>query len=315
MTSIVLSLLIGIGFAVAIALKTYMSWEETAIEAKRYNKRNEELGRGERIDVPTYNRPTLIMLFVAFVPALLMTVFEAFTIVPAGHIGVVTTLGEVNMQTLGEGAHLVNPISNVRTLEVRVVKAELKGANAGTKDLQVVHSDLVVNYRIDGSKAAHIYKEFGFNLEDKILSPAINEAFKSITAHYSSEELITKRDEVSKGVISALQTKVGKYGLEISDVSLVNFGFSAEYQKAIEAKVTATQSKLQAEQDLQRIEVEAKQAIARAEGKAKAIAIETAAINSQGGASYVQLKAIEKWDGKLPVTQLTNSTPFINVGK
>jgi regulator of protease activity HflC (stomatin/prohibitin superfamily) len=244
-----------------------------------------------------------------------MAIFESFTIVPAGHIGVVTTLGEVNMQTLNEGAHFVNPISAVRTLEVRVVKAELKNANAGTKDLQVVHSDLVVNYRIDGTKAAHIYKEFGFNLEDKILAPAINEAFKSITAHYSSEELITKRDEVSKGVIAALQAKVGKYGLEISDVSLVNFGFSAEYQRAIEAKVTATQSKLQAEQDLARIEVEAKQAIARAEGKAKAIAIETAAINSQGGASYVQLKAIEKWDGKLPVTQLTNSTPFINLGK
>jgi prohibitin 2 len=315
MMSIVITLLAGIGFAVAIALKTYMSWEESAIEAKRYNKRNEDIGRGERVEVPTYNRPTLAMVIVAIVPAMLMTVFEAFTIVPAGHIGVVTTLGEVNMQTLGEGAHIVNPISNVRTIEVRVVKAELKGANAGTKDLQVVHSDLVVNYRIDGTKAAHIYKEFGFNLEDKILTPAINESFKSITAHYSSEELITKRDEVSKGVISALQAKVGKYGLEISEVSLVNFGFSAEYQKAIEAKVTATQSKLQAEQDLARIEVEAKQAIARAEGKAKAIAIETAAINSQGGASYVQLKAIEKWDGKLPVTQLTNSTPFINIGK
>jgi prohibitin 2 len=315
MTTIIFAVLVGISVAVAIAFKTYMSWEESAIQAKRENRHNEAIGLANRVEVPTYNRPTAIMAVVAVVPALIVTVIEAFTIVPAGHIGVVTTLGEVNMQTLGEGAHLVNPISNVRTLEVRVVKAELKGANAGTKDLQVVHSDLVVNYRIDGAKAAHIYKEFGFDLEGKILLPAINESFKSITAHYSSEELITKRDEVSKGVIAALQTKVGKYGLEISEVSLVNFGFSAEYQKAIEAKVTATQSKLQAEQDLQRIEVEAKQAIARAEGKAKAIAIETAAINSQGGASYVQLKAIEKWDGKLPVTQLTSSTPFINVGK
>lgn len=315
MMTILISLFAGIGFAVMLAVKTYASWEYSTVEAKRYNKHNEAIGRPDRMEIPTYNRPTTLMAVVAIVPALFMTLFEAFTIVPAGHIGVVTTLGEVNMKTLGEGAHIVNPISNVRTIEVRVVKAELKNANAGTKDLQVVHSDLVVNYRIDGTKAAHIYKEFGFNLEDKILSPAINESFKSVTAHYSSEELITKRDEVSKGVIAGLQAKVGKYGLEISEVSLVNFGFSAEYQKAIEAKVTATQSKLQAEQDLQRIEVEAKQAIARAEGKAKAIAIETAAINSQGGASYVQLKAIEKWDGKLPVTQLTSATPFINVGK
>ena len=71
-------------------------------------------------------------------------------------------------------------------------------------------------------------------------------------------------------------------------------------------------SKLKAEQDLQRIEVEAKQEIAKAEGRAKAIQIETQAINSQGGASYVQLKAIEKWDGNLPST-MAGVVPFINV--
>lgn len=315
MFTIILALLFGFGAAFFVGFAFWQRYDEQRKTVLRENEIRKLRNAGEPLEVPVFERPIKLMMLLAVAPVMFVAAFESFTIVPAGHIGVVTTLGEVNMQTLNEGAHFVNPISAVRTLEVRVVKAELKNANAGTKDLQVVHSDLVVNYRIDGTKAAHIYKEFGFNLEDKILSPAINEAFKSITAHYSSEELITKRDEVSKGVITALQAKVGKYGLEISDVSLVNFGFSAEYQRAIEAKVTATQSKLQAEQDLARIEVEAKQAIARAEGKAKAIAIETAAINSQGGASYVQLKAIEKWDGKLPVTQLTNSTPFINLGK
>lgn len=315
MFTIILSLLFGVGAAFFVGFAFWQRYDEQRKSVLRENELRRVRNMGDQIPVPEFERPLKLMTLLVIAPPVLMALFESFTIVPAGHIGVVTTLGEVNMQTLNEGAHFVNPISAVRTLEVRVVKAELKNANAGTKDLQVVHSDLVVNYRIDGAKAAHIYKEFGFNLEDKILQPAINEAFKSVTAHYSSDELITKRDEVSKGVINALQTKVGKYGLDISDVSLVNFGFSAEYQKAIEAKVTATQSKLQAEQDLARIEVEAKQAIARAEGKAKAIAIETAAINSQGGASYVQLKAIEKWDGKLPVTQLTNTTPFINLGK
>jgi len=176
-----------------------------------------------------------------------------------------------------------------------------------------VHTDIVVNYRISGDKAAHIYKEFGLDLQDKVVMPFVNESFKAVTAHYTSEELITKRDEVSAGIKQELSDKLGKYNIVVSDISLVNFGFSAEYQKAIEAKVIATQSKLQAEQDLQRIEVEAKQTIAKAEGHAKAIQIETAAINSQGGQSYVQLKAIERWDGKMPQTIAGGATPFVNL--
>ena len=97
--------------------------------------------------------------------------------------------------------------------------------------------------------------------------------------------------------------------------SLVNFGFSAAYQQAIEQKVIATQQKQKAEQDLERIKVEAQQAIATAEGRAKAIQIETQAINSQGGAAYVQLEAIKKWDGKLPNVNGGGAVPFINVGK
>lgn len=239
-------------------------------------------------------------------------VFQCFTVVPAGHIGVQVTLGEVNQQTLAEGAHFVNPISRVKEVEVRLVTAQLKQASAGTKDLQQIHTDIVLNYRIDGSKAAHIYKEFGFDLQDRVILPALSESLKAVTAHYTSEELVTKRDMVSTQVKDEVAGKLGKYGVSVGDISLVNFGFSAEYQKAIEAKVIATQSKLKAEQDLQRIEVEAKQEIAKAEGRAKAIQIETQAINSQGGANYVQLKAIEKWDGNLPST-MAGTVPFINV--
>jgi len=241
-------------------------------------------------------------------------IVESITIVPAGYIGVQQTLGSVNMETLGEGLHFVNPISHVRDVDVRVVKAQLEKANAGTKDLQVVHTDIVVNYRIDGTKAAHIYKEFGLDLQDKILIPAINESFKAVTAHYNSEELITKRDEVSSSIQQELQQKVLPYGLTISTISMVNFGFSAEYQQAIEQKVISTQATLKAEQDLKRITVEAQQAIAKAKGEAEAIAIQSQAINAGGGKDYVNLKAIEKWDGKLPNT-MAGTVPFVNVSK
>jgi regulator of protease activity HflC (stomatin/prohibitin superfamily) len=242
----------------------------------------------------------------------LFTLVNMFTVVSAGHIGVQVTFGTVNQETLVEGAHLVNPLSSVQQVEVRMVTGKLKAASAGTRDLQAVHTDIVVNYRLDGARVAHIYKEFGLDLEDRVIMPATNEAFKAVVARYTSEELITKRDVVSAQIKEELATKLAKYNIGVNDISLVNFAFSPEYQKAIEAKVIATQSKLKAEQDLSRIEVEAKQAIARAEGEAKSIQIQTQAINSQGGAAYVQLQAIEKWDGKLPTTS-AGVIPFINI--
>ena len=245
---------------------------------------------------------------------ILIVLFESFTIVSAGHAGVQVTLGTVNPVPLTEGVHFVNPISSVKEISVRLDTATLKGANAGTKDLQVVHTDIVVNYRLDGSKVAHIYKDFGFDVDNKVLLPAINESFKAVTAHYDSEELITKRDQVSSAIKAELQEKVGKYGITVNEISLVNFGFSNEYQNAIEQKVIATQSKLKAEQDLQRIKVEAQQAIAKAQGEAEAIRISAQAIQNQGGDAYVRLKAVEKWDGKLPSVN-SGVTPFINVTK
>lgn len=242
-------------------------------------------------------------------------IFESFTIVRPGHVGVQVTLGETNLVPLTEGVHFANPISQVRDVDVRLQKAELKNASAGTKDIQQVHTDIVVNFRLDQAKAAVIYKEYGLNVDEKVLGPAINEAFKSVTGHYTSEELITKRDQVNADILTRLAEKVRPFSITVSNISLVNFGFSKAYQEAIEAKVIATQAKLKADQDLERIKVEAASRIAQAEGEAKAIAIQASAIQNQGGAAYVQLQAIEKWDGKLPTTMLGNSTPFVNVGK
>ena len=239
-----------------------------------------------------------IVLFIAVVG------FSSFTVISAGHTGVQVTLGEVNPNPLTEGVHFVNPISSVKDVDVRLQKAELKGANAGTKDLQVVHTDIVVNFRLDPTKVPHIYKEYGLNVDEKVLGPGINEAFKSVTAHYTSEELVTKRDLVSAEILTHLIAKMAPFNITVSNVSLVNFGFSQAYQAAIESKVIATQQTAKAEQDLARIKVEAASRIAQADGEAKAIAIQAAAIQSNGGENYVKLQWIEKWNGALPTTVL-----------
>ena len=241
---------------------------------------------------------------------------QSFTVISAGHTGVQVTLGEVNPRPLTEGVHFVNPISSVKDIDVRVQKAQLDGQSAGTKDLQQVHTDIVINYRMSPTNLPHIYKEFGLDIASKILGPAINDAFKAVTGRFTSEELITKRDIVSQEILSHLREKVSAFDIEVSNVSLVNFGFSAAYQAAIEQKVIATQQTAKAQQDLERIKIEAASRIAQADGEAKAIAIQAAAIQSNGGQNYVQLQWIEKWNGKLPDTVVNGqSGMMLNMGK
>ena len=304
---IIIGTFVATVLTIVLIIKSKEEWEY----AQRDASRNAQY-KNEPYEIVPYklNRKLFLIPIVGIV---LGVAFASFTIISAGHQGVQVTLGQVNMVTLNEGFHFINPVSTVNEVSVRVTKAELQQASAGTKDLQVVHTNIVVNYRLDGSKVAHVYKEFGLELEDKILMPAVNEAFKATTAHYNSEELVTKRDEVSHAIHQALQTKVGKYGLLVSEISLVNFGFSADYQAAIERKVIATQQKLKAEQDLSRIVIEADQRIAKAKGEAEAIRIQAQAIQSQGGKDYVQLQAIARWDGKLPNYMMGNAVPMINI--
>mgnify|MGYP003336138605 FL=1 len=242
--------------------------------------------------------------------------FESITVVPAGHRGVQVTMGTVNPVVLESGWQFVNPISSVKNVNVQIQRATYEGAAAGTKDLQQVHTDITTNYHLSPEKVAVIYRDFGLNVVDKVLAPSLNEAFKSITGHYTSEELITKRDEVSQKILEHVRVKVSQFDIQIDNVSLVNFGFSKSYQEAIEQKVIATQQKQKAEQDLERIKVEAASRIAQAEGEAKAISIQATAIQSNGGAQYVQLQWIEKWNGQLPNTVVgADSKTLMQIGK
>jgi regulator of protease activity HflC (stomatin/prohibitin superfamily) len=98
----------------------------------------------------------------------------------------------------------------------------------------------------------------------------------------------------------------------VQDINITNFAFSQAFDEAIEAKVTASQRAEQAERELQRVKYEADQKVAAAAGEAKAIAIQSQAIQ-QNGTAYLQLQAIQRWDGKLPTYMGANAPlPFIN---
>ena len=106
-------------------------------------------------------------------------------------------------------------------------------------------------------------------------------------------------------------------------ISITDFDFSTLFSRAIESKVEAEQNALKAENDLKRIEVEARQReanamglananIAEAKGEAEAIAIINQALVQNP--NYLEWLKTQAWDGKLPrVVGEGGATPFIEI--
>lgn len=244
-------------------------------------------------------KPKPLKKIVAIVVIALLVIiitFNSFTIVSPGHTGVVINLGKVSSNILEEGMHFKIPfVTNVVQVDNRVLKTEVE-SNASSKDLQTVYTKVSINYRVNKSSSADIYKNVGTDFTNVIVNPAIQECVKSIAAKYTAEQLITNRESVSSEMEETISQKITPYGLNIEVFNIVNFDFSEEFNKAIEAKQTAQQEALKAEQDLARIKVEAEQTIEKAKAEAEAYNLKNAQLTDK----IIMMEFIDKWDGQLP---------------
>ena len=242
---------------------------------------------------------------------LLAIIWSCFFTVRSGERALVFRFGQVQT-VVSDGLHFKLPfIEDYKIVDVRTQKAH-SPANAGTRDLQTVTSEVALNYHLQAESLADTYSRIGLDVENKVIDPRIQEIVKAVVAKFSAEELLTKREDVKNEIATGLRTSLLAYNIAVEDIQITNFSFSHSFDAAIEAKQTAEQQALKAKNELDRIKVEAQQKIAMAEAEARTIQIQAQAIKEQGGAEYVQLKAIEKWDGKLPQVSGGN-TPFINL--
>jgi regulator of protease activity HflC (stomatin/prohibitin superfamily) len=163
------------------------------------------------------------------------------------------------------------------------------------------------------TETANLWQEIGRDYQDRIIAPAIQEAVKAVTAKFNAQMLVEQRAEVKKDVVDILTSRLSKRHIAVDDVSIVNFDFSDEYEKAIEAKQVAQQGVLTAENVLRQREIEAKQRIATATGEAEAIRIQAEAIAKQGGDAYIKVRAIDRWDGKMPYILAGNEGLLFNI--
>tara|TARA_Y100000310_G_scaffold320806_1_gene377625 strand:+ start:2085 stop:2912 length:828 start_codon:yes stop_codon:yes gene_type:complete len=242
----------------------------------------------------------------------LMIIFGSFGTIGAGERGVLLQFGAVQNKVFGEGLYFKIPfVHEVVKIDVKIQKDEV-AASASSKDLQIVTSKIALNYHLSPESVNKIWQEVGKNYNVRIIAPSIQEAVKAITAKFTAEELITKREEVKEQIKMNLAERLLEHAIIVDEFNIIDFYFSPAFNAAIEAKVTAEQLKLKADRDLERIKIEKEQMITSAEGKARAILIEAQALIANP--KVVELRWIEKWNGEVP-QYWGQASPFIGLNR
>jgi regulator of protease activity HflC (stomatin/prohibitin superfamily) len=263
-----------------------------------------------------------IISIIMFVGIISVVLFGSFYIISAGERGILLTFGNPDMSPKTEGLHFKIPIvQSVVKMDIKTQKYEAD-ASAASKDLQTVTSKIATNYHLQSDSVPVIYKEIGLDYSSRVIQPLEQEIVKSITAKFTAEELITKREEVRIEIKQLLYERLLPRGIVIEEVSITNFDFSPEFNKAIEAKVTNQQAALAAQNKLEQVKYEAEQTITKASAEAEALRLQKTQITPellqlrqievQAKSLDVQRAAIDKWSGNLP--QVTGSAiPFLSI--
>ena len=270
---------------------------------------------GEELGLPQVPRKAILAVVVVI--AVVFVLGGALGTVGAGQRGVLLRFQAPSADIKEEGLYYKIPFVEQVVLMSTQIQKYTAPANSSSKDLQVVTTEVTLNYQLDAGSVVKIYTDLRQEYEGRIIQPYIQEAVKSTTANYDAEELITQRPKVRDELQNLIAERLKPLGIDVVQLSITDFQFSPAFQDSIEAKVRAVQQALEAENALKRVEFEAQQEITRARAEAEGLRLQKQQITAQLlelRKIEVQRSAVEKWNGVMPsVVTSGGPVPMLDV--
>ena len=256
-----------------------------------------------------------------------------FYTVDQGEAGVVLRFGKV-VKTAEPGLGFKIPLSDqVVKMTTRTEKRVYQNLQSYSADVQEAAIRVTVNYRIQPALAADVYAKYGRDFAERMIDPIVPKRLKEVFGQYQAQTVVNDRVRLGQEVEEAIKASVPAE-IVIESVQIENIDYSDAYETAIEAAAQAEAEVRKSRNELERERIEAEkkvvQARAQAESRRQTAQAEADAIKVRGDAEaqaiaakakafidnpgYVNLIAVERWDGRLPTTQLPGSAvPFVPV--
>ncbi|HVZ26737.1 MAG TPA: prohibitin family protein [Sediminibacterium sp.] len=199
--------------------------------------------------------------------------------IDAGEVGVKSLFGKVDDQVLTSGLNIVNPLVDVRTVDIKTQNYTMSGVHdegdkagddairALTADGLEVVIDLTVLYRVIGSEAPKIVRETGLDYRDKIVRPLTRTKIRDNAVYYTAVDLYsTKRDLFQARIFKSIEDDFKLRGLVLEQLLVRNITLPATVKSSIEEKIKAEQDAQKMEFVLQKEKQEAERKRVEAQG-------------------------------------------------
>src|SRR6195952_323761 len=257
------------------------------------------------------NRPELnkfkpIARIVGFAFILLGVLTSCIKQIDPGEIGVKVLFGSVQNDVLGSGLHFVNPLLDVKKLDVKTQNYTMSGVhNEGavegddairvlTSDGLEVTIDLTVLYRVVASDAPRLLRETGNDFRDKIVRPITRTKIRDNAVYYQAVDLFgNKREEFQQRIYKGIESDFKARGLMLEQLLVRNITLPNSVKASIEAKINAEQDAKKMEYVLQKETQEAERKRVEAQGIADYQRIINTGLTDQQ-LQYEQIKAMKE---------------------
>lgn len=263
-----------------------------------------------------------LIIPIAIAVVVLVVVFNCFSVVHEGFIGVRYQFGKIVASNLTAGLNMHIPfIEEVVEVDTREQIYSVV-TDAYTSDTQTVESlALKVNYCYDGTKLSEIIRTIGIqNVETKLLVPNVAKIAKNEIGKTKAEELVQTRSEVQNAIFEELKNTLEPSGIIITAFAIENLSFDDAFEQSIQAKVIAAQDALKMQNKTAEREEEAKQKVIAAQAEAdsqkikadaEAYAIKAVQEQLEKSPNYIDYLKINNWNGVLPQAIGSEVNPFI----
>ena len=269
------------------------------------------------------NSKQKIAIVVLIVVVALILIFNSFSVVNEGFIGVKYRFGKIVNSSLTAGLNFHIPfIEEIRPVDTREQIYEVE-TDAYTSDTQTVDQlKLKLNYCYDGSQLPEIIRSIGVdNVETKLLVPNVAKISKDEIGKVKAEDLVQNRSTVQNAIYESLKETLEGQGVVVTAFAIENISFDDAFEQSIQAKVIAAQDALKMQNKTAEKEEEAKQKVIAAQAEAdsqkikadaEAYAIEQVQKQLTNSPNYIDYMKIQNWDGKLPAA-VGDVNPFIAI--
>lgn len=243
---------------------------------------------------------------VALVLIVLGIVLSSIKQIDAGEVGVKILFGSIQNDILGSGLHLVNPLLDVKKMDVKTQNYTMSGVHdEGNKEgddaIRVLTSDglevtidLTVLYRIVSTDAPKLLRETGDDFRDKIVRPITRTKIRDNAVYYQAVDLFgNKRDEFQQRIYKSIEDDFKKRGLMLEQLLVRNITLPNSVKASIESKINAEQDAKKMEFVLQKEKQEAERKRVEAQGIADYQRIINIGLTDQQ-LQYEQIKAMKE---------------------